>query len=80
MNKDMRTEAVLADARRIAGQPIEDRLNGKQGDAATQVIIRLLETAGLEYVEALNLTSAAGWERWGAGWEAGYRSGRGEGN
>lgn len=72
------TETSLEDARRIAAQPVEDRLDGKQGEAAKEVAIRLLEAAGLDYIQAVRLMGAVEWGRWSEGWNAGYRSGRGE--
>ncbi len=68
---------TLTEARRIAGQSSTDRLDGKQGPEAEAVAVRLLEEAGLDYVEALHLMSAIAWSRWHAGWDAGYASGRG---
>lgn len=61
-------EQRLEDAKRIAAQPITDRLEGKQGEEAKTAILALLEMAGLDYVEGLHLVSALEWDRWGAGW------------
>lgn len=72
----MNNAATLAEARRIAGQSAEDRLDGKQGGEAHSVILRLLEDAGLDYVEGLKLLGTYEWDRWNAGWQAGYTSGR----
>lgn len=60
-------EPILAEARRIAEQPIGDRLEGKQGEEARSVIIRLLEETGLDFMEAFKLVDSYGWERWTAG-------------
>lgn len=73
----MNNDATLGEARRIAGQSTDDKLDGKQGTEAEQVILRLLEDAGLDYGEAIDLVSTFGWSRWHAGWQAGYSSGRG---
>lgn len=83
MNKGLKakwTETSLEDARRIAAQPTDDRLDGKQSEAAKEVALRLLEAAGLDYLQAVRLMGAVEWGRWSEGWEAGYRSGRGEAN
>lgn len=63
---------ILEEAKRIAGQPRGDKLDGKQGQEAHAVIIRLLEETGLDYIEALSLVDTYGWERW----HLGYVSGR----
>jgi hypothetical protein len=63
---------ILDEARRIAGQPRGDKLDGKQGQEAHAVIIRLLEEAGLDYADGLKLLGAFEWDRW----KAGYRSAR----
>jgi hypothetical protein len=63
---------ILDEARRIAGQPVGDRTEGKQGSEAEDVLVRLAEAAGLDYVEALRLMSAVQWHHWGNGWAAGY--------
>lgn len=65
------THNPLDRARRIANQPIEDKLNGKQGEEARTVAIRLLQSTGLTHTEAFKLLDAFGWERWTAGWNAG---------
>lgn len=62
---------MLAEARRIAGQPAEDRLDGKQGEEAYNVILSLLESTGLDYVEGLKLLGAYEWDRWNSGYAAG---------
>lgn len=62
---------TLAEARRIASQPVTDRLDGKQGEEAKSVIIRILEESGLDFVEALRLTEAYGWSRWTNGLQNG---------
>lgn len=68
---------MLAEARRIAGQPTGDKLDGKQGEEAYNVILRLLESTGLDYSEALRLVGAREWEQWRAGWRSGYEAGTG---
>ena len=67
---------VLAEARRIAGQPNGDKLDGKQGAEAYDVVLRLLESTGLDYVEALRLTGARDWQQWRDGWKAGFEAGK----
>lgn len=64
-------ETILTEARRIAGQPTGDRLEGKQGADAHSVMLRLLEETGLDYVDALKLMGAYEWDRWNAGFTAG---------
>jgi hypothetical protein len=71
-----RAQATLDEARRIANQPIEDRLNGEQGDEARTAILRLMEDAGLDYSEGLRLISAFDWSRWSAGYESGREAGK----
>jgi len=58
---------TLAEARRIAAQPTGDRLDGKQGEEAKAVIIRILEDAGLDFTEGFRLIEVYGWERFTAG-------------
>lgn len=60
---------TLAEARRIASQSIGDRLDGKQGEEAKSVILRLLEDAGLDFGEGLSLVEAYGWSRWSNGFQ-----------
>ncbi len=67
----MNNNSTLAEARRIAGQPVTDRLDGKQGEEARSVILRLMEQAGLDYADGLRLIGAYDWHRWNAGYEAG---------
>jgi alkaline phosphatase len=71
-------DILLTEARRIAGQSVTDRLEGKQAEEARSVVLRLLEGTGLDYVEALRLMSAIQNERWNsafnAGWEAARRT------
>lgn len=64
-------EATLAEARRIAAQPTGDKLDGKQGEEAQSVIVRLLEGTGLDYTDALRLVGALEWYRWNSGFAAG---------
>lgn len=71
----MRENPTLAEARRIARQPINDRLDGKQGEEARSVILHLMEMAGLDYGDAINLLSAPQWFDWHEGWTVGYASG-----
>lgn len=78
MNK-RRNEATLAEARRIAQQPIEDRLEGKQGDEARSVILRLLEDAGMDFGDGLRLLGAFDWHRWSEGYNSGWEAGRKQG-
>lgn len=66
---------ILSEARRIAGQPVGDKLEGKQGEEARSVVLRLLEAAGLDYCEGLRLLGAVEWERWHSGFTAGQRNG-----
>lgn len=70
-------KATLAEARRIAGQPTGDRLDGKQAGEAESVILRLLEETGLDYGDALRLLGAVQWGKWNEGWRVGYEGGRG---
>jgi hypothetical protein len=63
----MDVNPTLAEAKRIASQPTGDRLDGKQGQEARDVMLRLLEDSGLDYIEALRLVDTYGWERWTAG-------------
>lgn len=65
-------EMLLAEARRIAGQPTGDKLDGKQAGEAESVILRLLEETGLDYLDALRLLAAVQWGKWNEGWRAGY--------
>lgn len=58
---------ALEEARRIAGQPRGDKLDGKQGQEAYDIILRLLEETGLDYSEGLALLGAFEWNRWKAG-------------
>lgn len=67
---------TLAEARRIAGQPVGDRLDGKQGEEARSVILRILEGAGLDYAEALRLVGALENARWNTGFKGGWERGR----
>ncbi len=69
-------DATLAEARRIAGQPITDRLDGKQAEEAEGVIVRLLEATGLDYAEALRLLGAVKNERWNKGFNGGWERAR----
>jgi hypothetical protein len=62
---------ALEEARRIAGQPVGDKLDGKQGTEARDIVLRLLEEAGLDYAEGLRLMSAFEWHSWRQGWKAG---------
>lgn len=71
-----KTNPTLAEAQRIAHQPISDRLDGKQADEAGAVILRLLEDAGLDYADGLKLLSAVQWGKWHEGWTAGYTGAR----
>ncbi len=59
--------AILAEARRIAGQPIGDKLDGKQAEEAHSVILRLLEETGLDYSEGLRLLGTVEWAHWNRG-------------
>jgi hypothetical protein len=68
---------TLTEARRIAGQPRGDKLDGKQGPEAEAVILRLLEETGLDYADGLKLLGAVSWNHWRSGWQAGYETGRG---
>lgn len=72
----MDNAATLAEAQRIARQSVTDRLDGKQAEEAASVILRLLEDGGLDYIDGLRLLAAVQWERWSAGWQAGYASDR----
>lgn len=65
-----RPEAALAEARRVAGQPVDERLDGKQGEEAREIIIRLLEETGLDFSDAIKLVETYGWNRWEAGYQA----------
>lgn len=67
---------TLDEARRIAAQPTGDRLDGKQGEEARSVILRLLEESGLDYGDSLKLLGAFDWERWNSGFTAGYDKAR----
>ena len=69
-------EATLAEARRIAGQSVTDRLEGKQSEEAASVIIRLLEATGMDYAEALRLLGAVQNERWNTGFNGGWERAR----
>lgn len=73
----MSNAATLTEARRIAGQSVEDRLDGKQAEEAKSVILRLLEDAGLDYVEALRLVGAVENERWNTGFKGGWERAKG---
>lgn len=66
---------ILDEARRIAGQDLDDRLAGKQGLDAQSVLVRLAEAAGLDFGDAMNLAAAMQWHHWMEGWDSGYRSG-----
>jgi hypothetical protein len=70
-----KTNPTLEEARRIAGQPTGDKLDGKLADEAEAVILRLLEDAGLDYVDALRLLGSVQWRKWSEGWHAGYSGG-----
>lgn len=69
-------EATLAEARRIAGQSVSDRLEGKQAEEAESIIIRLLEATGLDYAEGLRLVGAVKNERWNTGFNGGWTRAR----
>lgn len=69
-------DVTLAEARRIAGQSVEDRLDGKQAEEAKSVILRLLEETGLDYVHALRLVGAVENERWNTGFNGGWEGAR----
>lgn len=71
MAKELKT--LLDEARAIAAQPTEDRLDGKQGDEAGELVLQLLKAAGLTYLEAVRLTGARDWQQWKAGWAAGHK-------
>jgi len=70
----MNKEATLAEAQRLAETDLDDRLDGKVD--TEDILLRLLEVAGLSYGEGYDLLAAYGWRRWHAGWVAGYDSGR----
>lgn len=70
-------EIALAEARRIAGQSVEDRLDGKQAEEAKSVILRLLEETGLDYVDGLRLLGAVQNERWNSGFNGGWNRAKG---
>lgn len=74
----MDVNPTLAEAKRIASQPTGDRLDGKQGEEARSVILRLLEQAGLDYSDGLRLLGANDWNRWNAGFAAGRDNSRTE--
>lgn len=59
-------------AHEVARQPVQDRLDGKLGQAAEDAAARLMSAAGLSYVDASRLVSAIHW----AGWNAGFTAGR----
>jgi hypothetical protein len=67
---------ILKQAQALAGMDMDDRLDGKLPAGGEDVLIRLLETAGLCYGEATSILEVYGWKRWHAGWKAGYASGR----
>lgn len=73
----MQSNPTLDEARRIAGQPMSDRLEGKQGEEAYNAVLRLLEEAGLDYAEALRLMAARDWQKWNEGWTIGYHASKG---
>lgn len=54
---------LLAEARRIAEQPVGDRLDGKQGEEAREVLIRLAEAIGLDFMDAIRLVETYGWHQ-----------------
>ena len=58
---------LLTEARRIAGQSVTDRLDGKQGEEAREVMIHLLESTGLDFGDAIKLLEAYGWSRYDSG-------------
>lgn len=68
-------DVALEEARRIVAEPTGDRLDGKLGQEAESVILRLLEESGLDYAEGLRLLSALSWSKWHEGWTAGYSRG-----
>lgn len=55
--------SALDEARRIIAQPVTDRLDGKQGEEARAVAVRLLESAGLEWTDAIALLETYGWQQ-----------------
>jgi hypothetical protein len=63
-------EPMLNEAKRIAGQSVTDRLDGKQGEEARSVMTELLKDAGLDFGEAYKLLEAYGWERYSTGFQA----------
>lgn len=65
---------TLDEARRIAGQSVTDRLEGKQAEEAKSVVLRLLEETGLDYVEGLRLIGAIQNERWNTGFTEGWEA------
>lgn len=66
----MNRNPTLEEARRIAAQPTGDRLDGKQGEEAKSVMIRLLEDAGLDFGEAYKLVEAYGWSRYNTAFQS----------
>ena len=58
---------ALRKAQQIAGQSLDDRLDGKQGDEAGDTIRALLTEAGLTSSEAVKLQETYGWSRWLSG-------------
>lgn len=55
-------------ARRVAEQPIGDRLNGEQaGTAETLLVSALMEAAGLSHRDACRVLSVYGWDRFNSG-------------
>ena len=68
-------DVALEEARRIVAEPTGDRMDGKLGQEAESIILRLLEESGLDYAEGLRLLSAFEWSKWHAGWTAGHSRG-----
>jgi len=63
-------QPMIDEAQRIAGQPVGDRLDGKQGEEARSVMTELLKEAGLDFSEAYKLLEAYGWNRYETGFQA----------
>lgn len=61
------SQFALRKAKDIAGQSLDDRLDGKRGAEAGDAIKALLAETGLTSSEAIKLLETYGWSRWLSG-------------
>lgn len=54
-------------ARRIAEQPINDRMDGANGDEAETVLVAALQASGLDRMDAVRVLETYGWHRFNTG-------------